>query len=444
MEPEGEMGHRTLRRCGFGPGRTPVNEQPTRPAGNHHRSTWRTELSTRYFIGLDWASRAHAICIIDQLGTVVSRFEVPHDQDGITQLLKRLRSFKDAIVAIERPEGVLVDSLLEAGLTVVAVHPNIVKAVRSRYRTAGKSDAGDAYVLADLLRTDGHRFKPLVPHAAEIKALRMLVRLRKDFVHTRVGLSNQLRALLQGLFPGAACIFADVDSPIALAFLREFPNPHKANALTEKRLQRFLTEHSYCGRRPARDLLERLHRAPQAGVSADVAETTAVGVLAIVATLEPLVTQISDLTAKIEARLQELPDAQIVQSFPGSGAVTAAMILAKIGSDRERLQTPDQLAALAGVTPVTYASGKHRGVSFRWACDHELREAITCLADNSRKRSPWAADMYRRARSRGCDHPHAIRILARAWVRVIWRCWRDRTTYDPARHGQAAQLSTQG
>jgi transposase len=266
--------------------------------------------------------------------------------------------------------------------------------------------------------------------------------LRKDFVQARVGLGNQLRATLDALYPGAVCIFADITSPIALAFLRAFPSELHAAKLTEKRLQRFLTENAYCGRRSVAELLERLRRAPRATVSDDVTETAAVGVLALVATLEPLVAQITSLTAKIEARLRELADARIVQSFPGSGSVTAAMILSKLGSDRERFQTPEQFAALAGVTPVTYASGKHHAVAFRWACDHELREAMTCLADNSRKGSSWAADMYRRARARGCDHPHAVRILARAWARVIWRCWRDQVRYDPARHGQATRFAS--
>lgn len=394
-----------------------------------------------HFVGLDWASRVHAICVLDERGSIVDRFEIDHTDSGLTQLIARLKKLPESAIAIERPEGVLVDTLLDAGLTVIAVHPNVVKAVRPRYRTAGKSDAGDAYLLADLLRTDGHRFKALVPHAAEITALRMLVRLRKDFVHTKVSLSNQLRAALDALYPGAACIFADIASPIALAFLKIFPSEVHAAKLTEKRLQRFLTEHGYCGRRSVMELLKRLRNAPRATASDDVAETGAVGVLALVATLEPLVTQISSLTAKIEARLRELPDAQIVQSFPGSGGVTAAMILAKLGSDRERFQTPEQFAALAGVTPVTYASGKHRAVAFRWACDHELREALTCLADNSRRRSSWAANMYRCARDRGCDHPHAVRILARAWARVIWKCWQDRTNYDPTRHGQATRFA---
>lgn len=394
-----------------------------------------------HFVGLDWASRTHAVCVLDEHGKVTLRFDITHDEAGLAMLLERLSRIEDPVVAIERPEGVLVDTLLDADIKIVAIHPNIVKAVRSRYRTAGKSDAGDAYLLADLLRTDGHRFKPLMPHTSEIKSLRLFVRLRKDFVHTRVGLTNQLRAMLNALYPGAACIFSEIDSPIALAFLRQFPSEAHALKLTEKRLQRFLTEQGYCGRRSANELLTRLRTAPRAVGSEDLSDMTTVGVRALIETLHPLVTQITALTATIEARLHELADARIIQSFPGSGGVTAAMILAKLGTDRERFKTAEQFAALAGVTPVTYASGKHRAVAFRWACDHELREALTCLADNSRKRSLWAADVYRRARARGCDHPHAVRILARSWSRVIWKCWRDRAVYDAARHGRAALLA---
>jgi transposase len=121
-------------------------------------------------------------------------------------------------------------------------------------------------------------------------------------------------------------------------------------------------------------------------------------------------------------------------SFPRAGRICAAQILAELGDVRERFPAEDQLAAEAGVCPVTHQSGKSRGVVFRWACNHRLRAAITCFADNSRHSSPWAAAIYQRAKSRGCDHPHAVRILARAWVRVLWRAWQNQTLYDPARH----------
>jgi len=128
-------------------------------------------------------------------------------------------------------------------------------------------------------------------------------------------------------------------------------------------------------------------------------------------------------------------------SFPRAGRINAAQIVAELGVVRERFLTEDQLAAEAGICPVTHESGKSRGVTFRWACNHRLRQAVCIWADNSRHSSAWAADIYRRARARGCDHPHAVRILARAWARVLWRAWTSNTPYDLTRHAGAQKLA---
>ena len=345
-------------------------------------------------------------------------------------------------VALERPSGLVVDTLLEAGFLVVPIHPNVVKASRPRYSAAGgKSDPGDAYLLADLLRTDGHRFRPLQPLADETRALRALVRGRDDLVAQRVALANQLRALLERFWPGAATIFAEVDSPIALAFLTRYPTPQSAERLGERRLAQFLRRHAYCGRRSALELLTRLREAPLSRTGEAETEISGELVHAVVAVLTPLVAQIQQLAAAITAALIQHADGPLVQSFPRSGAVNAAQILAELGDDRARFPTADQLAAEAGVAPVTHTSGKHRGVVFRWACNKRLRQALTTWADNSRHASAWAAGVYAHARARGCDHPHAIRILARAWVRVLWRCWQDRRPYDITQHRAAQPLS---
>jgi transposase len=331
---------------------------------------------------------------------------------------------------------------MEAGIPVVPIHPNVVKATRPRYAAAGgKSDPGDAYLLADLLRTDGHRFRPLHPLADETRALRTLVRGRDDLVAQRVALANQLRALLEGFWPGAAGIFADVDSPIALAFLTRYSTPQSADRLGERRLAQFLRRHAYCGRRSAADLLARLRSAPRGCTGEAESEASGELVHALVAILTPLVAQIQQLSAAITAALDQHPDGPLLQSLPRSGQINAAQILAELGDDRGRFPSPDQLAAEAGVAPVTHASGKHHAVAFRWACNKRLRQALTTFADNSRHASQWAAAVYARARARGCDHPHAIRILARAWVRVIWRCWQDRRPYDVAQHRAAHPLS---
>lgn len=395
----------------------------------------------RYWAGLDWGSAVHAICVIDEVGRVVERFEVKHTAEGIAAMLARLARIAppaELPVAIERPSGLVVDALIEAGHPVVPLHPNVVKACRPRYRAAGgKSDPGDAYMLADILRTDGHRFHALEPCSDEIKALRALVRARDDLVAERVALANRLRSLLDGFWPGAAAIFADVDSSIALAFLARYPTPDSAARLGEKRLAGFLAQHAYPGRRSPAELLERLRAAPRGRAGEAEGEVAGEVVRSLATVLVVLVAELAKLTARVEYAVAALADGAIVMSFPRAGRVCAAQILAELGDVRGRFPTEEQLAAEAGVCPVTHASGKSRGVVFRWACNHRLRQAITCFADNSRHASPWAAAVYKDARRRGCDHPHAIRILARAWVRVLWRAWTDRTLYDTARHRAA-------
>lgn len=398
-----------------------------------------------FHAGLDWGGASHALCIVDGAGQVATRLDVPHDAAGLADMVGRLRRIAppaELPIAIERPSGLLVDVLVEAGHPVIPIHPNVVKACRPRYRAAGgKSDPGDAYMLADILRTDGHRFRPLMPASDAIKALRALVRGRDDLVAQRVALTNQLRSLLDSFWPGAATIFAALDSPIALAFVARYPTPDSASRLGEKRLAGFLASHAYCGRRSPAELLARLRAAPTGLAGETEADAKGETVRALAAVLERLVSEIAKLSSRIEYAVAQLPDGRIVMSFPRAGRICAAQILAELGDVRERFPTEDQLAAEAGVCPVTHASGKSRGVVFRWACNKNLRVALTCFSDNSRHACAWAKAIYDKARQRGCKHPHAIRILARAWVRVLWRAWQDRQSYDPARHAAAVKIA---
>lgn len=394
-----------------------------------------------HYAGLDWGSAEHAACVIDEQGTVVAQLDVQHTAEGLRKLLTQLGRIappQELSIAIERPSGLVVDTLVEAGHPVVPIHPNALKACRPRYRAAGgKSDPGDAYILADVLRTDGHRFRPLRPASDEVKALRALVRSRDDLVAERVAVANQLRALLDSFWPGAVAIFADIDSPIALDFIERYPAPARARSLGEKRLAAFLARSGYSGRRSPKALLERLRAAPTGLAGPLEEEAKGEAALDLVMVLRTLVARIRRLTSAVEHAVAQLPAGQVVMSFPRAGKVNAAQITAELGDDPERFQTEDQLAAEAGVSPVTHASGKSRGVVFRYACNKRLRSAITTWADNSRHTSPWAKHVYADARARGCDHPHATRILARAWVRVLWRCWQNGTPYDPALHGAA-------
>ena len=399
-----------------------------------------------FHAGLDWGGTSHAVCVIDGTGRVVVRINATHDAAGLADMLARLRKVaptSELPIAIERPSGLIVDALVQAGHPVIPIHPNVVRACRPRYRAAGgKSDASDAYMLADILRTDGHRLRPLMAACDDIRALRALVRGRHDLVTQRVALANQLRNVLSSFWPGAGAIFAAIDSPIALAFVARYPTPDSARCLGEKRLASFIKQHVYSGRRTPAELLARLRAAPT-GLAGNIeAETNGQLVRALVAVLESLVREIAKLSSRIEQAVAKLPDGQIVMSFPRAGRLCAAAILAELGDVRERFPTEDQLAAEAGVCPVTHACGKSRGVVFRWACNKNLRLAITCFADNSRHASAWAAGIYSRARQRGCQHAHAVRILARAWVRVLWKAWQTRQTYNPDHHAGARIIAT--
>jgi transposase len=391
--------------------------------------------------GVDWAKDDHAVAVVDAEGEAVQRFAVTHDAAGLKTMTRRLLAAGVAAVGIERPDGPVVDALLAAGLTVFVIPPSQVRNLRSRYGSAGnKDDRFDAYVLADTVRTDRRRLRPLVRDTEATTALRQATRARKDLVTHRVAAANQLRAHLQTVFPAAAGLFRDIDSDISLRFLDRFTTQAQADRLTPKRLAAWLRSVGYSGRTDPAALHTRLTAAPR-GATGE--HTGAAVTAAFIAVLRALTAQITALAATIGEQLALHPDAPIFTSLPRSGTVRAARLLAEIGDARGRFPTPDSLTCLAGVAPSTRQSGKARTVTFRWGADKQLRDAVCDFAGDSRHANPWAADLYQRARTRGHDHPHAVRILARAWLHVIWRCWQTNTPYDPAQHKALQTLLNQ-
>lgn len=395
--------------------------------------------------GIDWAAEAHEVCISNE-GEVSERFSAAHDERGIAALAKRLAGLGVARVAIERPDGILVERLLAAGLEVLAIHPNQVKAARARFAVAhGKSDRFDAYVLAELARTDAHRFRALVPDGEETKALRALTRAREDLVGVRVELANQLRAQLQAFWPGAL-IFSEVDSAISLAFIGRYPTPDSAMALGPGRIASFLRREGYSGRTDPAELVARMRSAAQGTAGQAEVATRGAVVAGLVSSLGPIVAEIAALDVRIREALAAHPDAAIFRPLfrDPKTTICPATLIAELGDARGRYPTEAAMAADAGMSPVALESGKLRVATFRRACDKRLRAAVATLADSTRHWHPWAREVYRRARDRGQDHPHAIRTLGRAWIRILWRCWRDRMPYDPARHGNFNRLQTAG
>ena len=355
----------------------------------------------------------------------------------MSALCAALVCFDVEVVAIERPDGLLVDRLLEAGVRVLALHPNQVKAARDRFRASGgKSDQFDRFVLCELARTDSHRFRILEPDSDQTKALRALVRAREDLVGARVAMANQLRAELERFWPGPIGLFSAIDSPTSLAFLARYPGPADARGLGEKRMAAFLKAQHYSSRKTAAQLLDRLRSAAAGRAGEGETRARRSVVARLVTTLQMMVKQIGEIESEISQALDAHADGEIFRSFFRSreSVVCAATLLSEIGDCRARYPHRDAIAADAGQAPVAKESGKRKHATFRWACNKRLRNALGTLAHCTRVWNPWAADRYAHARARGHNHRRALRTLGRAWSRIIWRCWKDRTPYDPQRH----------
>ncbi len=387
------------------------------------------------YAGVDWAADKHDVLVADERGEELLAATFAHDEQGLRALCRSLVRLKVVLVAIERPDGLLVERLLDAELRVLAMHPNQVAATRARFRVSGgKSDRFDAFVLCELARTDSHRFRVLEPDSDQTKALRALTRAREDLVGTRVAIGNQLRAELERFWPGPIGLFKDLISPISLAFLECYPSPADAQRLGEKRMQAFLKRQRYSGGQKPTQLVDKLRRAPQGRVGETEQAARRQIVLGLVATLTTLMEQITTLEREIATATREHPDGEIFLSLFKGSFITAAELLAEIGDCRARYPGRDALAGDAGQAAVAIESGKRKTASFRWGCNKRLRSAFCTLADSTRHWHPYAQDLYAQARSRGHDHPRALRTVGRACSRVVWRCWQDGTPYDPAKH----------
>ena len=268
------------------------------------------------YAGVDWASEKHDVVVQDEAGEELLAASFAHDEKGLRSLCRTLVRLKVELVAIERPDGLLVERLLDAGLRLLPLHPNQVAAARPRFRAAGgKSDRFDAFVLCELARTDHHRFRVLEPDSDQTKALRAMTRTREELVQSRVALANQLRAELERFWPGPIGLFSDLDNLISLAFLKRYPSPADARGLGEQRLQAFLARERYSGHKPPAELLAKLRRAPEGRAGALEGQARRAAVLSLVAALEPIVAAIHQLERQIAAAVREHPDGEIFLSL---------------------------------------------------------------------------------------------------------------------------------
>lgn len=392
------------------------------------------------FAGIDWGGSHHQLCVVDASGKRRSQLRVTHDVAGLADLDAELARFGNRLpVAVERSEGLLVEHLQAVGHVVFPVSPRIAARARERYRVAPvKDDRFDAYVLADTLRHEHDRWRPLAVASPLLAEIRALTRDRDRLLETQQATEAQLRAILEAYHPAPVRLFSSVDRQITLSFITDYPTPAAASRLRTARIAGFCKRNSYTGRVPAQVLAERLRANLLSGAEGTVAGKS-FSAQSFTRLLTLLNEQLAEFDDAIAAAVAEHPDAAILASFPGVGPVLTGVLLAEIGEDRTRFPRPEVLLAEAGLAPVTRASGRSRSVRFRYAANGRLREAAMWWAFNSLKVSPWAAHAFRVARDeRGQRYHRALRGLAARWTRILWRCWHDGTTYDPGKHLSAA------
>lgn len=334
------------------------------------------------FAGVDWGGHRHQLAVVDDGGTLVLNQPFAHDRAGVDELLAVLtKQDQEPIpVAIERCEGILVEALQANGHPLFPLSPRVSARARERYQAAArKDDRFDAFVLADTLRLEHGRWRPLAIPTPTLAELRVLVRDRRRILETQQGIEAQLRATLEAYHPAAARLFSSVDRAITLAFVRDYPTPTAAARLGPMRMQGFLDGHGYTGRVPAELLVERLRTHLLAATGGSV-EGHRFSALAQVDQLELLNGQLKAFDVRIAEVFAGHPDAPIFASFPAAGPVISASLLAEIGEDRGRFPTVSVLLAEAGLAPVTVASGKVTRVRFRRACNTRLRDTFNWWA----------------------------------------------------------------
>jgi transposase len=385
------------------------------------------------FAAIDWGGTHHQLAVVDLTGRERCNQRFSHDRAGLASLLATLDEHGVRALALERSEGLLVDTLQAHGLTIYPVSPRVSARARERYQAAArKSDRFDAFVLADTLRQEGWRWRPLAVPSELLAEIRAVVRYRRQTKESQLVAEAQLTAALQAYHPAVIALFSSVDRDATLAFLQDYPTPQSAGRVGEARMAGFCRRIGYSGRVPPEQLVERL-RAHLLSASPGSVAGYAYAALGHAERLASLNGQLKTCNKHIGQLFERHPDAEVFASFPATGTVIRAELLAEIGEDRGRFPEPAVLLAEAGLAPVTLASGKVQRVRIRRACNRRLRAACTSWAYVLKRIDPTSRQRYLAALDRGQLKHRALRSIGASWTRVLWRCWQDSTPYDPNR-----------
>jgi transposase len=394
-------------------------------------------------IGIDWADQHHDIALCEAGSQRIERSRIATTPEALAEWISGLRRRFDGQrigICLEQSRGALIHALLEHDfLDLYPINPATLDRFRKAFSSSGaKSDPEDADLLLELLEKHRARLHVWKPDDADTRALARFVEARRKAVDLQTQFTQRLTAELKGYFPQALqWAGTDLTSPMACEFLCRWPSFQALKRTRESTLRRFYSTH-HC--RSAETIDRRLKEIRQAVPLVNdraIVDTSVLAVRMLVNQLTPLAQSIKEYDAQIDTLFEGHPDAHLFRSLPGSGAVLAPRLLSAFGSDRSRFEDATDIQKYSGIAPVTVASGKSRSVHRRWAAPKFLRQTFHEFAGHSIRFSAWARAYYEQMRERGLEHHAAVRSLAFKWIRIIWRCWHDRTAYDEDRYVNA-------
>ena len=387
------------------------------------------------FVGIDWADAKHDVCLQAAGSSKRECFQLEHTPEAIDAWVTTLRTrFNGHPVAVclELNKGPLVFALRKYDFLILfPLNPLTLARYREAFTPSrAKDDPTDAELQLELLLTHRDKLQPLNPQSPAMRALEQFVEHRRRVVGDKVRITNRLTSTLKNYFPQVLQWFPDKDTPIFCDFLSRWPTLKAAQLARRSTLETFFRDHHV---RSADVVAQRLH-----AIKAATPLTTDEGVIAPNALLvQALVTQlrvtlaaIATFDTAIAQRAQSHPDFPLFQALPGAGPVFASRLLVAFGEQRERYATAAELQKYAGIAPVTERSGKKAWVHWRLQCPKFLRQTFVEWAAESIRHSFWARVYYQQQRDKGKAHQAAVRALAFKWIRILYRCWQDRTLYD--------------
>jgi transposase len=391
-----------------------------------------------YFAALDWASDHHDIAVVDRSGAIVAEFRFTHNAPGWAEFEQKMKPYAGCPIAIETSSGPAVDQLLQRGWNVYPVNPKAAERYRERKSPSGnKADRPDAWSLADALRTDGHAWRRLVAQDENTALLRALCRDEIGLIEQRTQLVNQLIAALREYYPAALEAFDDWTQPYAWKLIAQFPTPAALQSAGKRRWEKFLHANRLWHQSTAPERLKIFAAANALPASAPIITAKSLLAGSLVKVLQALQLQLEQYRQRINTTFSQHPDYDIFGSLPGAGEKLAPRLLGELGSARENHPDADSLCCQAGVSPVRYQSGQINKARIRWACDTVLRHTVHLWADCSRKKSTWAQAYYAQKRANGMSHAAALRCLGKRWLKILWRMWQNRQSYNESLHEQS-------